>query len=422
MKRTGHQHVEPETAIAPISPPTLRRSIRLIPFVFYGVGVTVGAGIYVLVGLTAGMAGMAAPISFLLAALIAAPTAFSFAELSARMPRTAGEAIYVLEAFRNPRLSQLVGLAVVMTGVVSSATVTNGAAGYIEQILNIPGWLTKLIFVGTLGLIASWGVVQSVLLTVLLAIIEVGGLFVIVGVGLFDLGGLPSLAPIVSPANISLSAVGILSGMFVAFFAFIGFEDMVNMAEEVREPERTIPRAIALTLAITTLLYLLVATVAVSVVPPAELAASDAPLALVFAHATGHSAAIFAGVAVLATVNTVLVQIVMSARVLYGMVAVGTMPKILGRIHPRTQTPVIATLIAVSIILALALFFPLESLARTTTFSALSIFTLVNMSLIRIKLRDADETPHFKVSLWVPVMGAALSIATLLFQLYQLAA
>lgn len=402
------------------SVPVLRRSITLIPLALYGVGVTVGAGIYVLVGLTAAEAGMAAPLSFLLAAFIVAPTAFSFAELSARLPKSAGEAIYVLEAFRSPHLSRLTGLMVVLTGVVSAATVTNGAAGYIEQLFAVPIWLTKLAFVGTLGVIAAWGVVQSVAVTVGLALIEVGGLLVIIGVGLFDLGGLPSFVPIVAPAASSSVATGIAAGAFIAFFAFIGFENMVNMAEEVREPERTIPRAIALTLVVTTLLYLLVVTVAVSVVPIATLATSNAPLALVFEHATGRSAAIFAAVAVLATFNTVLVQIVMAARVFYGMVTVGTMPAILGRIDPRTQTPIIATLLAIAIILALAFFFPIESLARSTTFMALSVFLLVNLALCRIKLRDRNEPAHFSVPLWVPVAGVVLSGAILGLETYQL--
>ena len=173
--------------------PTLRRSIGLIPLILYGVGVTVGAGIYVLVGVTAGLAGTLAPLSFFLAAMIAAPSAFSFAELSARLPRSAGEAVYVLEAFKSPRLSQLTGLAVVFAGVVSSATVTNGAAGYIEQILDIPVWLTKFLFVGSLGLVAAWGVIQSVALTVLLTLIEMGGLLLILAVGTYALNGLPPL-------------------------------------------------------------------------------------------------------------------------------------------------------------------------------------------------------------------------------------
>jgi len=401
--------------------PTLRRSIGLIPLILYGVGVTVGAGIYVLVGVTAGLAGTLAPLSFLLAAMIAAPSAFSFAELSARLPKSAGEAVYVLEAFKSPRLSQLTGLAVVFAGVVSSATVTNGAAGYIEQILSIPVWLTKILFVGSLGLVAAWGVVQSVALTVLLTLIEMGGLLLILAVGTYDLNGLPPLPTLLHPESLSLSVIGIISGTFVAFFAFIGFEDLVNMAEEVREPERTMPRAIGWTLVITTLLYLSVATIAVSVVPPSVLAQSDAPLALVFEHATGHSAAFFAGIAVIATVNTVLVQVVMAARVLYGMVSSGTMPAILGKIDANTRTPVIATVVASAIVLILSLAFPLAGLARTTTFAALSVFLLVNLALIRIKWRgDPVADGQFTVGLWVPVSGALLTTAVLTFELVQL--
>ena len=408
-------------SIDPVAAPTLRRSIGLIPLILYGVGVTVGAGIYVLVGVTAGLAGTLAPLSFFLAAMIAAPSAFSFAELSARLPKSAGEAVYVLEAFKSPRLSQITGLAVVFAGVVSSATVTNGAAGYIEQILSIPVWLTKIIFVGSLGLIAIWGVVQSVAVTVLLTLIEMSGLLLILAVGIYDLNGLPPMPALLHPESLSLSVIGIISGTFVAFFAFIGFEDLVNMAEEVREPERNMPRAIGWTLAITTLLYLSVATIAVSVVPPSVLAKSEAPLALVFEHATGHSAAFFAGIAVIATVNTVLVQIVMAARVLYGMVSSGTMPTILGQIDSDTRTPVVATLVAISIVLILSLAFPLAGLARATTFAALSVFLLVNLALVRIKWRgDPVAEGQFTVGLWVPLSGVLLTAAVLTFELVQL--
>lgn len=406
--------------------PALRRSIGLIPLIIYGVGVTVGAGIYVLVGVAAGLSGPLAPLSFLLAALIAAPSAFAFAELSARLPRSAGEALYVLEAFRSLRLSQIVGFSVVFVGVISSATVTNGAAGYISEILSLPDWLAKLIFIGTLGAVAMWGVVQSVVVTVILTIIELGGLLLILGFGFWSIGNpdilhWPAWALPLNGAGASAIMTGVLTGTLVAFFAFIGFEDLVNMAEEVRDPERIMPRAITWTLVITTLLYVAVVTVAINVVPPAELAASDAPLALVFERASGHTAAGFAGIAVLATVNTVLVQIIMASRVLYGMVGSGAMPAIFGRINARTQTPVIATGVVVAIVLLLAIVFPLTGLARTTTFIALSIFTIVNLALWRIKLQDKSTPSHFTVPIWVPVSGACLSAAILLFEITQLA-
>jgi amino acid transporter len=405
--------------------PSLRRSIGLIPLIIYGVGVTVGAGIYVLVGVAAGLAGPLAPLSFMLAALIAAPSAFAFAELSARLPRSAGEALYVLEAFGNLRLSQIVGLTVVFVGVVSSATVTNGAAGYISEILNLPSWLTKFIFIGTLGAIAMWGVVQSVVVTVILTLIELGGLLLILGFGFWSIGNLdvmhwPAWALPLTGLSTSAIVGGVLTGTLIAFFAFIGFEDLVNMAEEVHEPERIMPRAITWTLILTTFLYLIVVTVAINVVPPAELAASDAPLALVFERASGHNAAAFAAIAVLATVNTVLVQIIMASRVLYGMVGSGAMPAIFGRINARTQTPVIATGIVIAIVLLLAIVFPLAGLARTTTFIALSIFTIVNLALWRIKLRDKSTPSHFTVPIWVPATGAMLSAAILVFEMVQL--
>lgn len=405
--------------------PALRRSIGLLPLIIYGVGVTVGAGIYVLVGVSAGLAGPLAPLSFLLAALIAAPSAFTFAELSARLPKSAGEALYVLEAFGNLRLSQIVGLTVVFVGVVSSATVTNGAAGYIGEILSLPHWLTKLLFIGTLGAIAMWGVVQSVAVTVILTIIELGGLFLILAFGFWSIGNpdilhWPAWSIPLNAIGTSAIITGVLTGTLVAFFAFIGFEDLVNMAEEVREPEKIMPRAITWTLILTTLLYLIVVTVAINVVPPAELAASDAPLALVFERASGHNAAAFAGIAVLATVNTVLVQIVMASRVLYGMVGAGAMPTIFGRINPHTQTPVIATGVVIAIVLLLAIVFPLAGLARTTTFVALSIFTIVNLALWRIKRQDRSTPSHFTVPVWVPATGAILSAAILAFEIAQL--
>ncbi len=405
--------------------PALRRSIGLVPLIIYGVGVTVGAGIYVLVGVTAGLAGPLAPLSFMLAALIAAPSAFTFAELSARLPRSAGEALYVLEAFGSLRLSQIVGLTVIFTGVVSSATVTNGAAGYISEILDLPDWLIKLLFIATLGAIAMWGVVQSVVVTVLLTFMELGGLLLIIGFGLWSIGNVDVLhwsawSQPLSASGTSAIIGGILAGTLVAFFAFIGFEDLVNMAEEVRDPERVMPRAITWTLVLTTILYLAVVTIAINVVPPAELAVSDAPLALVFERASGHSATAFAAIAVLATVNTVLVQIIMASRVLYGMVGSGAMPAIFGRVNARTQTPVTATGIVITIVLLLAIVFPLAGLARTTTFIALSIFTIVNLALWRIKRRDKSKRDHFTVPIWVPVMGAASSAAILSFEIMQL--
>ena len=404
-------------------PAALRRSIRLIPLALYGVGVTVGAGIYVLTGAVAGVAGAAAPLSFLFAALLIAPTAFSFGELSSRMPFAAGEAAYVLAGLERPWASLTVGLMVVLGGIVSSATVTNGAAGYIAAMLPLPLFAIKIAFVGILTLIAMWGVVQTVAVAILFTLVETSGLILIIIVGLASPGEGATLREMFLPfldahGTPLFGLAGVAAGIMLAFFAFIGFEDMVNMAEETQAPERTMPIAIILTLAITSLLYLATAAVALHTVPPDDLAASDAPLALVFERATGHDAAFFAGVAVIATVNTVLIQMVMAARVIYGLAGKGAVPALLGMVHPKTQTPLLATALVAGVIVALALFFPLEGLARTTSYIVLAVFALVNLSLVMIKLKGAGPA-QFTVPLAVPVLGTALSTIVLVVELWR---
>ena len=400
---------------------TLRRSIGTVALSLYGIGVTIGAGIYVLTGLVAGFAGYAAPLAFLLAGLVVAPTAFSFAELAARMPKSAGEALYVLAAFDSRNLSILTGFLVIAVGTISSATVTNGAAGYVTEIVDLPPWLIKTLFVAILGLIAAWGVVQSVTVAVILTLIEVTGLLVIIATGLLALDGQPTFA-MATDAGDPVLLFGIFAGALIAFFAFIGFEDMVNMAEEVKEPEKTLPRAIAATLIATTILYGAVALIAVSVVGPTRLAASSAPLALVFSTATGSDAAFFSGVAILATVNTVLVQVIMASRVLYGMAETGTLHRSLGVVHPITRTPLRATALAAGAVLLLALIFPIDDLARATSAIALLVFSLVNAALLRLKWREQAPVATFRVPWPVPLFGILFSGALLIAEIWRLAA
>ena len=227
------------------------------------------------------------------------------------------------------------------------------------------------------------------------------------------------LLPLVPSPDIAI-AVGVFGGMLLAFFAFIGFEDMVNMAEEVHAPERTLPLAIILTLVVTSLIYVGVATVAVTVVAPELLAQSGAPLALVFTTASGLDPAAFSTIAVIATVNTVLIQIIMASRVIYGMAAGGALPAWLGRIHWRTHTPVVATLAVTVVILLLALFLPLTGLARMTSAVTLTVFTFVNLALARIKLTDEGPRPAFQVPIAVPIVGVALSAGVLAFEVIRL--
>lgn len=395
--------------------PALRRRLTLPLLVLYGVGVTVGAGIYVLVGATAGRAGIHAPSAFLLAALVMSFTAASFAELAGRYPVSAGEAAYVRAGFDSATLALLIGCLVIGAGVVSSAAISIGSAGYIRQFIDLPNAIIIPIVIAAVGLVAAWGILESVLLAGLFTIIEVVGLLVIIVFGFAGDGNLVARLPEVLPlTGDTLVWTGIASAGLLAFFAFIGFEDLVNVAEETRDPVRTMPRAIFLTLIITTIIYFLVASIAVLTIAPAELAVSEAPLALVFSKLAGASPDTISTIAIIATFNTMIVQVVMASRVFYGLARQGNLPRFLGRVSPLTRTPLIATATTIALVLVLALGFPLEGLAEATSSVTLTIFAFVNLALVRLK-RVGPPPPEgiFTVGLWVPVTGFLCSAAFL---------
>lgn len=388
--------------------PQLRRSLNLPLVVLYGLGVTVGAGIYVLIGQTAGVAGVYAPLSFVLAALVMLPSACSFAELVCRLPVSAGEAAYIRQGFNSRALSVIVGLLVVSAGTVSAAAICVGSAGYIRQFIDLDAILLIPVVVLLMTLIASWGVRESVSFAAVMTLIELGGLLVIIIAGFwFSVGTLPTNSEPIPNVSSGHLIFGILSGGVLAFFAFIGFEDLVNMAEETEAPAKTLPRAIFLTLIISTTLYVLVAVVAVLSVPVQELAGSEAPLSLVFERTAGASPITISLIAIIATLNGVIVQIIMGSRVLYGLSKQGSLPDWLAYIHPVTQTPLIATALIGAAVLVLATLVPLRGLAELTSQITLTVFALVNLALFNMKRRgDPAPANAFIVPIWVPVVGA----------------
>jgi len=398
--------------------PGLRRTLSLPLLTLYGVGTTVGAGVYALMGEVAGEAGLFAPVAFGLASLLAAFTALSFAELSARFPRSAGEAVYVREGLGSERLATTVGLGVAAAGAVSAATIANGFVGYFVELVAAPRPLVELGVVALLGAIAAWGIRESVTLAAVVTVVEVVGLFAVIAASGDALLTLPTRWPELRPPLDAAVWSGIGSAAFLAFYAFLGFEDMVNVAEEVVDVRRVMPLAIGLTLLFTVVLYLALAVACVLVVPPAELARSEAPLALVFERATGRSAAAINAVGVLAMLNGGLVQMILASRVLYGLASLGAVPAALGRVHARTQTPLVATGAVTAAVAVLTLAFALAPLARTTALITLSVFALVNLSLWRIHRRD--PTPSVThVPRWAPPLGLLVSVAFLAFELLR---
>jgi len=398
-------------------PVTLRRTLSFPEIFLYGLGTTIGAGIYALTGVVAGLAGMHAWLAFGVALLLAALSAASFAELSARHPRSAGEAAYVRAGLRSPRLATAVGLLVALAGCVSSATIANAFVGYLGSLVDVPRALGIAVFVGGLGGLAFWGVRESVWAASAVTLLELGGLLLVVLFALDSLAELPARAAELAPPREAGAWLGILAGSFVAFYAFIGFEDMVNMAEEVRDVRRTLPLAILLTLVVTGVLYVLIAVVAVLVLPPAELGQSEAPLVAVYERAGGPFPAVLAGIGVIAMCNGALIQIIMAARVLYGLADRGALPGWLGRIHPRTRTPHWATALGGVLVLVLALGFPLAPLARATSVITLVIFALVNLSLFRLQAREPLPEGVRGVPRPVPALGFVVSLAFVLWEL-----
>ena len=381
----------------------------------YGLGVTIGAGIYVLMGAAAARAGVYAPVAFILASIVIGLSAASFAELSGRFPVSAGEAAYVRAGFKSKLLALIVGFLVILSGVVSSATISVGSTGYLQEFINLPDALIIILVVVMLGAIAAWGIMESVVFASLFTLIELGALLAVILAGFGTNPDLLRELPRIVPSLGDLAAwTAISSAGLLAFFAFIGFEDIVNLAEEVRRPERVLPRAILLTLVLGTLVYVLVMTVAVLSVPLDELAASRAPLSFVFGHLTGASPVIITAIAIVATLNGVIIQIIMASRVLYGLGKQGNVPAIFAKINRLTHTPVVATVVITGLVLTLALSFRLEGLAEMTSRIVLVVFTLVNMALILLK-RRGDAPPHggFTVARWVPIAGCLSCLAML---------
>jgi APA family basic amino acid/polyamine antiporter len=339
----------------------------------------------VLIGAVAGHAGKYAPWSFLLAGLCMALTVDSYAELATRFPVSAGEA--------------------------ASAAVARGSAGYIGQFVDWPQSLIVLMVLVALGAVAAWGILESVLIASLFTLIEAGGLIAIIVAGIH--AGLPFVDVLLEPPPLDAATLsGIAYASLLAFFAFIGFEDLANVVEEAKVPHRDIPRAMVLTLAISTALYLAVAAIAVLAVPVEQLAASPAPLSLVFRAVASISPATISAIAIVATLNTILAQMTMAARVIYGMSRQGDLPRFAGHVHPKTATPLIATALIVAATLLLALLVPFERLAEGTSLATLLVFALVNLSLLRLRHRKVHTPgPHVRVPVWVPAAGLATCLA-----------
>lgn len=389
----------------------LHRAISGRMLVVFIVGDILGAGIYALVGKLAGHVGGVMWLPLAIGFLVAALTAGSYAELVGKYPRAAGAALYTHRAWKRPFVTFLVAFAVLMSGVSSAATAARAFGGeYLAAFVSTPPMIASLAFLGVITLVNFLGISESVKVNFVLTVIEALGLAVVLVVGAIGIAsgaGDPGRA--LSFDAPDGAVLGVLGATALGFYALIGFEDSVNLAEETDEPHRTFPRALFAGIAVTGAIYVAIAIVAVILVEPAALARSSGPLLdVVVAAGVRFPAELFAGIALLAITNTALLNMIMASRLLYGMANEKIVPSVFARVHAKRKTPIVAIGFTVVIALALTAIGSVKELAETTVLLLLVVFGLVNIIVLVLRRRPVDHA-HFKTSRIAAGAGALFS-------------
>jgi APA family basic amino acid/polyamine antiporter len=402
--------------------PSLRRELGLFEVTVYGVGLILGAGIYAILGEATAVAGEAVPLAFLAAAAVAGLTGLSYAELASRFPRGEGDYVYVRESFGSKRLAEVVAVLRVFVGAVSAAAVALAFAGYLRSFLGVPTVLVAVALVVGCSVVNFLGIELSARLNVLFTAAEVAGLALVIWVGREVWG---SVAVLDAP----FGGVGVLQATFLVFFAYLGFGSIVNVAEETRDPTRTVPRAILLAIGVTTVLYLLVALSAVGLVDWRTLGASSSPLALVAGAGGGPVAeSVVGAIALTSTANTVLILLVSTSRLLYGVskAEYRSFPTLFSRVHATRRTPYLAVALVGGLTLPFVLLGDLGQVAALANAALLVVFVLVNAALLRLRFDRPGDREGFTAPLTVgrlsvtALAGLVTSTGLLVFYVYGL--
>jgi basic amino acid/polyamine antiporter, APA family len=403
--------------------PELRRGIGPWLLLFFVLGDIVGAGIYALVGEVGGLVGGAIWSAFLCAFVLAIFTASSYAELVTKYPRAGGSATYVNNAFRKPFVSFMVAFAVMASGITSASTLTLAFSGdYLAQFINVPIIGAAVVFMLLITAINFYGISESVKINVILTCVEITGLILIILIGIAALGGGtgdPGRAFEFKEGTSVLSAI--LAGTVLAFYALIGFDDSVNVAEETQHPSRNYPRAIFGALLLAGVIYLLVTFTASMVVPTGILAESSGPLLEVVERGPiAIPTQLFAAIALLAVSNGALINMIMASRIIYGMGDQGVMPTVFSSVHPGRRTPWVSIAFTAAIALIVLVTIgrndeALSTLGSTTVVLLLIAFVMVNISVLVLR-RDEVGHEHFRAPTAFPVLGAVVAAALLIYQ------
>jgi APA family basic amino acid/polyamine antiporter len=388
------------------APTGLRRTLGLWHATASGIGVILGAGVYALIAPAAARAGSVLWLSFLIAAAAAALTGYSYARLGSMRPRNSPEFQYTALAF-GPRTGFVAGWLMLVADLLAASAVALGFGGYFAHLTATPTATAAAGLLLAMGLVLHLGIAGSVVLAILLTAVEAAGLVFVIVVG--------------APSWLStdyLDAPGAAGGVWSAaaliFFAYLGFDELGNLAEEMREPERDLPRAIFLALAATTAIYIALALSAVGAVGWRDLAASPAPLALVARRVLGPRAdAALSLIALAATANTVLLLLLSASRSMHGMAAARQLPGWLASVG-RRATPALATWTTVAVTALVALATDLVGAAEMSDAAVLGSFVLVNASLVWLGLAGAAGRGGWRTADVVVPAAAILACVSLL--------
>ncbi len=391
----------------------LKRTLGLFDITMYGVGIILGAGIYVLIGKAAGISGNSIWLAFVLSGIVAGLTGLSYAELSGMFPRSAAEYVYTKKAFGNRVFSFLVGWLSACAIVIAAAAVALGFGSYASADFGVPVVAAAIAVIAVCSLINFWGIKESSNLNIIFTSIEIIGLLLIIFLSIPKLGSVDYFE---MPAGFS----GIAGAAILVFFAFLGFEDLVNIPQETKSPRRTIPHGLLLAIAISTILYVIVSISVVSLLDWQKLGESKAPLA----EAAAASGAPWAGgllsyIALFATFNTVLFLLIAGSRKIFGMAEEHEFVRQLTYVHPSRKTPLITIVLIGLASIGFTLIGDIKKVAELTDFAAFALFAAVNASVIILRYAKPHYPREFSVPLSIGKMPV-IPLLGLLFCIYML--
>ncbi|WP_373998997.1 APC family permease [Bdellovibrio bacteriovorus] len=393
----------------------MKKSLSLFHLIFYGTGMILGAGIYSVIGKAGGVAENGLWISFLLAALCASLTALSYAELATMFPKTGGEYIYVKNIFPQwPYLAMLCGSMMIFAGISTATTVAMAFSGYIQQFADIPEFVTAFCLLGVFTLVNILGIKESSWVNVVFTLIEILGLLIFVWVGLQS----PKFGEALAEPRFDGA---IISGAALVIFAYFGFENIVNLVEESKAPEKDLPKGIIISLVISTILYLLVSLTALALGSPEELSRSNAPLSDLTRNAASWIPRTLGAIALFSTANTVLISMISTSRIIFSMAREKDLPRVFSKLLKKRATPWMGALAVFALAIALLPSGGIEVVASASSFATMIAFTVINLALIYLRFKDPERKRPFKVPFTIgrlpliPTFASFVSVALLFF-------